>query len=70
MQKSLFLLTLLLPSLSWAEEGLSAGNTAWMLVATALVLFMTIPGLALFYGGMVRAKCVIGADAMFCHHQF
>jgi ammonium transporter, Amt family len=35
------------------------GNTAWMLIATALVLFMT-PGLALFYGGMVRAKNVLG----------
>ena len=32
------------------------GNTAWMLVSTALVLLMTIPGLALFYGGLVRAK--------------
>lgn len=38
---------------------LDAGNTAWMLVATALVLFMTIPGLALFYGGMVRKKNVL-----------
>jgi Amt family ammonium transporter len=34
----------------------NAGDTAWMLIATALVLLMTIPGLALFYGGMVRAK--------------
>ncbi|MGB7398274.1 MAG: ammonia channel protein, partial [Candidatus Macondimonas sp.] len=38
---------------------LDAGNTAWMLTATALVLFMTIPGLALFYGGMVRSKNVM-----------
>ena len=38
---------------------LDAGNTAWMLTSTALVLFMTIPGLALFYGGMVRAKNVL-----------
>lgn len=38
---------------------LSAGDTAWMLTATALVLFMTIPGLALFYGGMVRSKNVL-----------
>ena len=38
---------------------LSAGDTAWMLTATALVLFMTIPGLALFYGGLVRAKNVL-----------
>ncbi len=38
---------------------LDAGNTAWMLTSTALVLFMTIPGLALFYGGMVRKKNVL-----------
>jgi len=35
---------------------LNAGDTAWMLTSTALVLMMTIPGLALFYGGMVRKK--------------
>ena len=39
---------------------LDTGNTAWMLTSTALVLFMTIPGLALFYGGMVRKKNVLG----------
>ncbi|WP_425451609.1 ammonium transporter [Crenobacter cavernae] len=38
---------------------ISAGDTAWMLTSTALVLFMTIPGLALFYGGMVRRKNVL-----------
>ena len=37
----------------------SAGDTAWMLTATALVLMMTVPGLALFYGGMVRKKNVL-----------
>ena len=37
----------------------STGNTAWMLTSTALVLMMTIPGLALFYGGMVRKKNVL-----------
>ncbi len=37
----------------------SAGDTAWMLTATAVVLFMTIPGLSLFYAGMVRAKNVL-----------
>ena len=41
-----------------ADE-LSAGDTAWMLTATALVLFMTIPGLSLFYAGMVRSKNVL-----------
>lgn len=48
-----------LPSLAFAEDTLSAGNTAWMLTATALVLFMTIPGLSLFYAGMVRSKNVL-----------
>ncbi len=41
------------------EPTLSAGDTAWMLTSTALVLMMTIPGLALFYGGMVRKKNVL-----------
>jgi Amt family ammonium transporter len=41
------------------ESALDTGDTAWLLVATALVLFMT-PGLALFYGGMVRAKNLLG----------
>ena len=41
------------------DATLSAGDTAWMLVATALVLLMTLPGLALFYAGMVRAKNVL-----------
>ncbi len=42
-----------------ARAGISAGDTAWMLVCTALVLLMTIPGLALFYAGMVRKKNVL-----------
>ncbi len=41
------------------EKKLDTGNTAWLLTSTALVLFMTIPGLALFYGGMVRKKNVL-----------
>ena len=36
-----------------------SGNTAWMLTATVLVLFMTLPGLALFYGGLVRSRNVL-----------
>ena len=48
----------LMPGVSFANE-LSAGDTAWMLTATALVLFMTIPGLSLFYAGLVRAKNVL-----------
>ena len=59
----LTLLAALMPALAWAEEAatptLSSGDTAWMLTATALVLFMTIPGLSLFYAGMVRAKNVL-----------
>ncbi|WP_428609423.1 ammonium transporter [Sedimenticola sp.] len=44
------------PALALADDTLSSGDTAWMLTATALVLFMTIPGLSLFYAGMVRSK--------------
>ncbi len=40
-------------------DKINSGDTAWMLTSTALVLFMTIPGLALFYGGMVRKKNVL-----------
>jgi len=46
------------PQLVTADK-ISAGDTAWMLTSTALVLMMTIPGLALFYGGMVRKKNVL-----------
>mgnify|MGYP001372060404 CR=1 FL=1 len=44
---------ILLPLMAITDEApiLSSGDTAWMLTATALVLFMTIPGLSLFYGG-------------------
>ena len=38
---------------------MNSGDTAWILTATALVLFMTLPGLALFYGGLVRSKNVL-----------
>jgi Amt family ammonium transporter len=38
---------------------LDSGDTAWMIVASVLVLFMTLPGLALFYGGLVRSKNVL-----------
>ncbi len=55
------LLAMVLPtSAALAEEAkLDSGDTAWMLTATAIVLMMTIPGLALFYGGMVRKKNVL-----------
>ena len=48
----------LAPSLALAAE-LNVGDTAWVLTSTVLVLFMTIPGLALFYGGLVRSKNVL-----------
>ncbi|HBO1016701.1 ammonium transporter [Pseudomonas aeruginosa] len=53
--------SLALPGVALAAEEpvLNSGDTAWMLISTALVLLMTIPGLALFYGGMVRAKNVL-----------
>ena len=58
--KSIFLpfltILLLIPGTAFAQEGLDTGDTAWMLTATVLVLLMTIPGLFLFYGGLVRAK--------------
>jgi len=47
----------LLPSIAGAQDAaINSGDTAWILTATALVLFMSLPGLALFYGGLVRAK--------------
>jgi len=52
------ILLLLMPATAMADE-LNSGDTAWMIVATALVLFMTIPGLSLFYAGMVRSKNVL-----------
>ncbi len=48
------------PAAPWKPD---SGDTAWMLTSTALVLLMTIPGLALFYGGMVRKKNVIATVA-------
>ena len=58
------LLSVVMPGLAMAADEVAApvlnsGDTAWMLTATALVLFMTIPGLALFYGGMVRSKNIL-----------
>ena len=61
-RSSTFLLGLLglIPSIALAEEAtLDSGDTAWMITATALVLFMTIPGLSLFYAGLVRSKNVL-----------
>jgi Amt family ammonium transporter len=62
-----FLMTV--PALAWAEEAAGAvvetaaavdtGDTAWVLASAALVMLMTIPGLALFYGGLARKKNVL-----------
>src|SRR6185436_3313216 len=54
--------TLLAYAPAWAEEAppvIDSGDTAWVLTASALVLMMTLPGLALFYGGLVRAKNIL-----------
>ncbi len=67
--RAIFALALLVaapPAFAQADPPkLDSGDTAWMLVATALVLMMTIPGLVLFYGGMVRKKNVL-ATVMQC----
>ncbi len=47
------------PSLARAADALNAGDTAWLMTSSALVLMMTIPGLALFYAGLVRSKNVL-----------
>ena len=58
-------LSTLMAAAAWAEEAAAAapvidtGDTAWVLTSSALVLMMTLPGLALFYGGLVRAKNVL-----------
>ncbi len=49
---------LVVPSISLAQD-LNGANTGWILTSTALVLFMTLPGLSLFYGGLVRTKNVL-----------
>ena len=51
------------PALAEEAPALNSGDTAWMMTSTALVLFMTLPGLALFYGGLVRRKNVLSVLA-------
>lgn len=53
------LLGLVMSNAAYADDEINTGDTAWVLVASALVLFMMIPGLALFYGGLVRTKNVL-----------
>ena len=59
MKRGLLGLTALLFAAPLYAEGLDSGDTAWILTSTALVLFMTIPGLSLFYAGLVRTKNVL-----------
>jgi len=57
---TLLLGSMMLPATSFAAQGeVDGANTAWILTATALVLFMTVPGLSLFYAGLVRSKNVL-----------
>ena len=63
--KLLWLLALFLsPVLAFGADTLDTGDTAWMMVSTAVVLLMTPAGLALFYGGMTRSKNVLNTYAM------
>jgi Amt family ammonium transporter len=59
-----FVLPLLVTGVGWAQDApppaADSGDTAWVLMASALVMLMTAPGLALFYGGLVRTKNVLG----------
>lgn len=64
MRRYLFSAMLLFPSFAFAEDALSGSDTAWMLVATALVMLMTPAGLALFYGGLTRSKNVLNTIGM------
>jgi Amt family ammonium transporter len=67
-----WVVAILAPSQAFAEDTINSGDTAWMLTSTLLVLLMTLPGLALFYGGLVRTKnllsvlmqCMIAAGAI------
>ena len=56
---ALVVLVLTVPQVVWAQDSLDSGDTAWMLTSSVLVLFMTIPGLSLFYAGLVRSKNVL-----------
>ena len=59
MKKTLLITLFSFLSINLYAEGLDSGDTAWILTSTALVLFMTLPGLSLFYAGLVRSKNAI-----------
>jgi Amt family ammonium transporter len=67
MRRAVSIIPLLLSSLAFAEgqaPKLDTGDTAWMLTATALVMLMSLPGLAVFYGGMAKVKDTLNTIAM------
>jgi ammonium transporter, Amt family len=67
MRRVASIIPLLLSSLAFAEgqaPKLDTGDTAWMLIATALVMLMSLPGLAIFYGGLAKAKDTLNTIAM------
>lgn len=67
MKRLYFILAFVLaavPTVAFAEDALNSGDTAWMIVSTALVMMMTPAGLALFYGGMARHKNLLNTFAM------
>jgi len=67
MRRVVSIIPLLLSSLAFAEgqaPKLDTGDTAWMLTATALVMLMSLPGLAIFYGGLAKAKDTLNTIAM------
>jgi Amt family ammonium transporter len=57
-KRLLIAVSLMLPAAAMAQD-IDGGDTAWIMTSTALVLFMTIPGLSLFYGGLVRVRNVL-----------
>jgi Amt family ammonium transporter len=59
LRSGFFLLPFLLPTLAFGQDTIDTGDTAWILTSSALVLFMTIPGLSLFYAGLVRSRNVL-----------
>ena len=59
MIKKLLLISAAIFSVGISADELNSGDTAWILTSTALVLFMTLPGLSLFYAGLVRSKNAI-----------
>ena len=62
--KIIFYIFLFMPAILLSSDNLNNGDTAWMLIATALVMLMTPAGLALFYGGLTRSKNILNTISM------